>query len=79
MNLTPASLALFLALANDAGNWNGTPLLDISNKERGNLTDLKKNGLVKTFKDEGCDWVSFTAEGKTFAASNGVDLSWVHF
>jgi hypothetical protein len=74
IELTNASLELFKAFADDAENWNGTPLLDITNAQRGNLTDLKKNGLLETFKDEGCDWVYFTDKGKEFAASLGFEI-----
>lgn len=76
--LTPASLALFLAYANDAGNWSGTPLIggNVGGKkeERGNLTDLKRKGLITTFRDEGCDWLSFTEAGIAFAAEQGVTI-----
>jgi hypothetical protein len=74
INLTAASQDLFISLAQEAEEWNGTPLLDITLAQRGNLTDLKKNDLLTTFKDEGCDWVLFTDAGKTFAASLGINL-----
>ena len=48
-DLTDDSLKLFLALANDAGNWNGMPMIggNVCNTkaELGNLSDLKKRGL----------------------------------
>ena len=72
--LTAASAALFMRFAHDAGNWNGMPLLDVSAAERGNLTDLKKNGLLTTFRDEGCDWVQFTEAGKAFALQNNIQI-----
>jgi len=81
VTLTEHSHLLFIELANDAGNWSGTPLFggnvgdEVSDK--GNLTDLKKKGLVTTFEDEGCSWVVFTEVGKAYAAENGVDLSWI--
>jgi hypothetical protein len=74
MNLTPASLAVFVRHAKDAGNWNGCPMLDITKEERGNLTDLKAKGLVTTSKDEGIEWVFFTDTGKAFAASMGITI-----
>jgi hypothetical protein len=74
-NLTPASLSLFISLAKDAPNWNGQPLLDITKAQRGNLTDLKKNDLLTTFKDDGCDFVIFTDAGKAFAAQNGFPIN----
>lgn len=56
MNITPASLVLFLELANDAGNWSGHPLfggnVGDSPAARGNLTQLKQAGLVTTQEEE---------------------------
>lgn len=79
MNITETSKQVFMAYAKDAGNWSGTPMIGGnvggSKEERGNLTQLKKAGLIETFRDEGCDWLTFTEEGKKFAARNGVDLS----
>jgi len=78
IELTEASKALFLAYAKDAGNWSGTPLVGGnvggSKEDRGNLTDLKKKGLITTFRDEGCDWLSFTPAGKAYAAELGVPI-----
>jgi hypothetical protein len=34
-------------------------MLDITKEQRGNLTQLKKAGLLRTFKDEGIEWVVF--------------------
>jgi hypothetical protein len=78
MNITTASLALFDDLAADAPNWSGQPLLDgnvvITKEERGNLTQLKRAGLLTTFLDEGNIWVIFTDKGEEFAASRGFSL-----
>ena len=68
--ITTASLDLFRALATDAGNWSGTPLFDGDKRERGNLTDLKKRGLLVTYTDEGCTFVTFTPKGVEFAHTN---------
>ena len=76
MNLTTASLNLFTALINDAGNWGGNPLLDLSKEERGNLTQLKRAKLLVTFRSEGCDWVAFTTAGIEFARSQNLNLGW---
>lgn len=77
MNITEASKALFVALAEDAGNWGGTPLLggnvDITKEERGNLTQLKQVGLLTTFTDEGT-WVDFTDAGKAYALELGIEI-----
>ena len=74
MTLTTATLDLFLALANDAANWNGQPIIDITKEQRGNLTQLKRARLLETFRDEGCDFAIFTSEGKAFALSNGISI-----
>jgi hypothetical protein len=74
ITLTEKSLSLFLSLARDAKNWNGEPLLDVSKEERGNLTQLKREGLLSTFRDEGCDWVIFSQAGSEFAAQHGIKL-----
>ena len=84
--MTPTTLALFLAYAADAGNWSGQPLVGGNvggtKEERGNLTQMKKAGLITTFdtKEPGspkCTWIDFTEAGKAFAAEHGVDLSWI--
>lgn len=76
MDITERSLALFLAYAHDAGNWNGTPLVGgnvgDSKEDRGNLTQLKRAGLVTTFESDGEMWVEFTATGKALATQHGV-------
>ena len=73
-NLTPASLALFISFVKDAPDWNGQPLVDITKEQRGNLSDLKKNKLLCTVKEERCDFVIFTDEGKELAAQHGFIL-----
>jgi hypothetical protein len=77
--ITATSLALFLAYAKDAGNWGGSPLVGGnvggSKEERGNLTQLKRAGLLTTFNDDGDTWIDFTEEGKALAAEHGVVLS----
>jgi hypothetical protein len=74
MSITDASLKLFIALANAAGDWNGEPLFEGGKAERGNLTQLKRTGLVTSFTDEGCTFVSFTDAGKALAADHGIEL-----
>jgi hypothetical protein len=78
MNLTAKSLEIFLSYAKDADNWNGTPLVGGNvggDKEgRGNLTQLKKAGLLTTFKDDGLMWVEFTEAGKAFALNHGIEI-----
>ncbi len=77
MSITDASLALFLSLADDAANWSGTPPAWVSKEERGNLTQLKRAGLLTTFVDEGDPFATFTPTGVTLAAEHGFDLSWI--
>jgi hypothetical protein len=77
MKITDASAKLFLEYAKDAGNWSGCPLVDGNAGERGNLTQLKRAGLVMTKRDEEGAWLFFTPAGIAYAATVGVDLSWI--
>jgi len=74
--LTDRSLELFLDYARDAGNWSGTPLVGGnvggSKEDRGNLTHLKRAGLITTATDGPHKWVVFTDAGKRFAAEHGI-------
>lgn len=76
--ITPTSLAVFLAYAKDAGNWSGTPLVGGnvggSKEERGNLTQLKQAGLIRTSVDEGDTWIYFTEAGVALAAEHGISI-----
>jgi hypothetical protein len=78
MNITTKSLELFLDYARDAGNWSGTPLVGGNvggtAAERGNLTQLKRAGLIETFKYDGETWIRFTEAGEKLAAEHGVEL-----
>jgi hypothetical protein len=74
MTITETSLNLFLTLASEANDWNGQPLFDGSKEERGNLTQLKKAGLIETFREERCLWVDFTDAGKVLAADHGFQI-----
>lgn len=73
VQLTEKSQALFDAYANDAGNWSGTPLVGVNGNvtftaaDRGNLTDLKKAGLISTFESDREMWISFTDAGRQMA------------
>lgn len=79
--LTAASLDLFLAYAEDAGNWAGNPWVDgnvtLGADGRGNLTDLKRKGLLETGSDGRDAYIVFTAAGVALAAEHNIDLSWV--
>ena len=78
--ITPASLDLFLFYARDAGNWSGNPSLDgnrdFTKEDRGNLTQLKKAGLLTTYETRDPDgvWINFTEAGKALALKHGVAL-----
>ena len=76
--LTEASTALFLEFARDADNWNGQPLVGgnvtITKEERGNLTQLKRAGLVTTFVEEGNTRLDFTDAGKALAATHSIKI-----
>jgi predicted transcriptional regulator len=81
MNNTPIttdSLELFKALAKDAGNWGGTPMIGgaawDARTGNGNLTDLEKRGLLSTFESDGCTFVEFTDKGVAFAESLGIKI-----
>jgi len=77
--LTTASLNTFLAYARDAGNWSDTPLVSDGNitctKEmRGNLTDLKRKGLIIIGDDGDGKFVVFTKSGSELAAQHGIEV-----
>jgi hypothetical protein len=80
MQITDTSKAVFRAYAEDAGNWGGQPLVGGnvggSKEERGNLTQLKQAGLIKTVKDEGDTWVQFTKAGAALAESMGINTKY---
>ena len=79
-NLTEGTKALFIELVEDADQWNGQPLYQHRARgaaDNGHLTDLKKNGLVTTWEDEGDIFIDFTDAGIEYAASIGLDLSWI--
>lgn len=68
MNKTPMTEAterLFRDIFADQYNWSGTPpcFNHITAATRGNLTDLKKRGLVTTFRSDGEEWIEITEAG----------------
>lgn len=86
--ITEASKQVFINYAKDAGNWSGTPLVGGnvggSKEERGNLTQLKRAGLITTIVDNEpgrdsarCTWVVFTPKGIEYATTLGIDLTWI--
>lgn len=80
MQITDQSKALFIEYANDAGNWGGMPMVDGNVRginpqvNKGNLTQLKRAGLVTTFKDEGSTFLQFTQAGIDYAKEIGLDF-----
>lgn len=80
-NITEESKRVFMDYARDAINWSGSPMVGGnvggSKEERGNITQLKIAGLIKTQVDEGYTWIFFTPLGKVYAKSLGIDLDWI--
>jgi len=74
-DLTIDSKNLFISLVNDAPNWSDTPMFKGDQHQAGNLTDLKRKGLIKTFADCGCIFVVFTELGIKYANELGLDLN----
>lgn len=74
-NMSYASYDLLRDLILDAPNWSGQPLIDITKEQRGNLSDLKRRGFLKTFKDEGCMFAIFTDLGKVAAERFGINIA----
>lgn len=78
MNITEQSKKVFIAYAKDADNWSGTPLVggNVSGtkEDRGNLTQLKKAGLIETFAYDGAKYINFTPQGKQYAKELGIDI-----
>ena len=76
--LTEASLNLFLWYAKDANNWSGLPYLSgnrtFTKSDRGNLTQLKRAGLVTTNKDDHAEYIKFTGEGYALALKHGITI-----
>lgn len=71
--LTAASEALFRTLVDDAGNWSGTPEVCVTAAQKGNLTDLKRAGLLTTQMDRGVSFAYFTPAGAELAKALGLD------
>jgi len=83
MTITQQSKTLFISYVESAPDWGGMPLVGgnviISEQvDKGNLTHLKKLGLVETqvFEDDPrCTWLIFTRAGKMYAETLGFDTS----
>jgi hypothetical protein len=72
--LTEDSAKLFTAVVKDLMNWGDTtPCFNhLTAQTRGNLTDLKKRGLVTTFKSDGEEWIELTPAGVAHAMEIGL-------
>ena len=77
--LSPASYNLLVDLIKDAPNWSGTPLIDITKEQRGNLSDLKRRGFLTTFMDEGCMFAIFTDVGMLAAERLEGKQAWMSY
>ena len=79
LNLSEGARNLFMEYAKDAGNWSGTPLvggnIEASKRNSGYLLQLKKQGLIKTYIDDGrLSWMIFTDRGIDYARAFGVEI-----
>lgn len=79
--LTPRSFELLVDHMKDAPNWSGAPLVGgnvkFTKEDRGNLTQLKRAGLIRTEADEDrkdLTWMYFTASGKELARELNIEL-----
>ncbi len=59
ITMTEKTAELLEKLGRAGHNWGGTPMLDLTKSERGNLTQLKKLGLLTTFRENGAEFVWF--------------------
>ena len=77
-SISKTSMELFLDLARDADNWSGCPLIggnvEMTKELRGNLTQLKRAGLLTTQREQGEVWAIFTAAGKALALEHGIEI-----
>lgn len=71
-DLTPASIDLFKSLVKMAPDWSGSPLVEVTRQERGNLTDLKVKGLLTTQDSDGCMFANFLPAGVALATELGL-------
>lgn len=77
-NLSAEALNYFLALAADAPNWSGTPMIggnvEQGEAQNGYLTACKKANLLVTFRDDGEAFVEFTEKGAALAEAHGINV-----
>lgn len=72
--MTLATQALFKSIVDDLPNWSfmAPTFNHADSAKRGNLTNLKRRGLITTCQDEGISWISVTDEGKAVAKATGI-------
>jgi hypothetical protein len=79
LKITKQSIQTFIKYAKEAGDWAGNPMVDGSAEERGNLTQLKKAGLIETFNSDGIKWLRFTPSGRAYAEGFEIStLNWTN-
>lgn len=71
-DLTPDTLDLFKDLVRWAPDWSGQPMVEVTKSQRGNLTDLKVKGLIRTFDSDGCMFAVFLPAGFDLAEQLGM-------
>ena len=77
MTLTEKSLAFFTKCAKEAPNFGGNPwVCEVisSAADKGNLTDIKKVGLIRTVNNGDGEYLVFTPEGRNLAQSLNIEL-----
>ena len=74
IKLTPTTHKYFEELCDASFDWSGTPLFEGSDVEKGYLTSLKKNGLVRSYEEDNCTWVIFEDAGYAYAAEHNLEL-----
>ena len=78
-DITEGGREVFEAYAKDAPNWSGSPLIGGNvggtKEERGNLTQLKRAGLITTQDNgDGFIFLSFTEAGVKYALGLGIEM-----
>jgi hypothetical protein len=75
-DLSEKCLSLFIAYAQDAGNWDGLPVIggniNSTLENNGYLGDLVKKGYIETEWFESGQFIRFTNKGKELAEENGI-------
>ena len=75
----PKWAVTFLAYAEDADNWSGTPWVNIGNIEatkamKDHLRYAQKRNLLALNKEDGQQYIVFTEKGAAFAREHGISV-----